>query len=105
MVLYGVALLPLAQHLHTAVPHALQPWYADDCAIVGTAPEIRRAMGLLEELGPAGGYFPEPAKSLLVAREAQLPELSRALQGLNFQYRMGAQYLGSFIGNPASCQA
>ena len=30
MVLYGLSLTPLAEAIRTAVPDAVQPWYADD---------------------------------------------------------------------------
>ena len=35
MVLYGLALVPLAEHLREEVPSVLQPWYADDMAMSG----------------------------------------------------------------------
>jgi hypothetical protein len=35
MVLYGITLTPLAEALRTAVPSLVQPWYADDSAMIG----------------------------------------------------------------------
>ena len=35
--LYGVALLPLATRMQEVIPHALQPWYADDAGAAGEA--------------------------------------------------------------------
>ena len=48
MVLYGLALLPLAEALRTAVPSVVQPWYADDAAMSGPAKGVAEAMELLE---------------------------------------------------------
>ena len=66
MVLYGLALIPLAEMLRCKVPGAVQPWYADDAAMAGKASEVSTLMGELTRLGPAFGYFPEPDKSILV---------------------------------------
>jgi hypothetical protein len=33
MILYGLALAPLAQEIREAVPDAMQAWYADDCGM------------------------------------------------------------------------
>ena len=37
MSLYGTALMPLAERMRDVIPHALQPWYADDAAVAGEA--------------------------------------------------------------------
>ena len=64
MILYGLALAPLAQEIREAVPDAMQTWYADDCGMAGETGPVAEGMRLLERLGPARGYFPEPAKSI-----------------------------------------
>ena len=66
MVIYGLAMMPLATYLKSAVPNALQTWYADDAAAGGKFDELRVYFKLLLKYGPARGYFPEPAKSILV---------------------------------------
>ena len=35
MMLYGIAILPLAEMLQKEIPDVLQPWYADDSAMLG----------------------------------------------------------------------
>jgi hypothetical protein len=55
MVLYGLALVPLAEKLRAAVPEALQPWYADDAAVAGRTGDIAKVMARLQEWGPARG--------------------------------------------------
>ena len=66
MILYGLSLTPLAESLRRSVPNAVQPWYADDGAIVGSVSTIAKAQRLLLQLGPRRGYFPEPDKSILI---------------------------------------
>jgi hypothetical protein len=38
MILYGLALVPLAKILREAVPEVLQPWYADNIVMVRIGP-------------------------------------------------------------------
>jgi hypothetical protein len=47
MLLYGVALTPLAWSLRDAVPGAAQPWYANDRAIGGQGSSIAKTVKLL----------------------------------------------------------
>ena len=61
--LYGLALAPLGKEIRDAVPRAMQAWYADDCAMAGKTGPVAEAMTLLERLGPARGYYPEPEKA------------------------------------------
>jgi hypothetical protein len=52
MVLYGLSLTPLAEAIRNAVPRTVQPWYADDAAMVGPIPSLATAQRLLLQLGP-----------------------------------------------------
>ena len=63
VILYGLALAPLGKEIRNAVPGAMQAWYADDCAMAGKTGPVAEAMTLLERLGPARGYYPEPEKA------------------------------------------
>ena len=103
MMLYGIALIPLARTLRQAVPSVIQPWYADDAAMAGPITGIATAMRLLEEQGPARGYFPEPAKSIIICRP-DVTEALAELQEFNFQRRDGSRYVGGFIGSPEAQQ-
>ena len=51
MALYGVALLPLAEMLRNEFPHVLQPWYADNAAMVGKARLVAACLKRLMVLG------------------------------------------------------
>ena len=103
-VLYGLALVPLAEQLREACPGTIQAWYADNCAFVGSVTGIARAMRLLNQLGPARGYFPEPEKSILVARGEDSARAKEILAEFNFQHKEGSRYIGGFIGDDASLQ-
>jgi hypothetical protein len=103
MVLYGLALTPLAEQLRRAVPSVAQPWYADDAAMAGPVRGIARAMRLLQQQGPARGYFPEPAKSIFVGHAATIDAAKTLLEDeFEFQYSVGSRYVGGFIGDQTS---
>ena len=105
MILYGIALLPLTESLQEDEPQVMQPWYADDAAMIGSVEGIARTMRLLEIRGPARGYYPEPAKSIFIPDKLEAAEeCKRILEDLNFQHRAGARYLGGFIGSPETQQ-
>jgi hypothetical protein len=102
MVLYGLALTPLAQTLRAAVPTVIQPWYADDAAMAGPVSGIAAAQRLLLELGPSRGYYPEPDKSILIAPLATPTPALAPLEAFNFRHSDGHRYLGGFVGSGAT---
>ena len=51
MILYRLALVPLAKTLQAAFPHVVQPWYTDDVAMHGRVSKIAGTMQLLLKLG------------------------------------------------------
>jgi hypothetical protein len=67
-------------------------------AMVGPCSGIAKAMGLLEELGPIRGYFPEPSKSILISKPAEQAPARRHMAGFAFKYVDGHRYMGGFIG-------
>ena len=99
MILYGLALVPLAERLKEAVPDVVQPWYADDAAMAGPASRIRTTMKLLMKWGPARGYFPEPAKSIVVVDDTQRERCQVLLREFDFRYTDGHRYVGGYIGS------
>jgi len=105
MVLYGLALLPLAESLREAEPTVLQPWYADDMAMQGPVSGIARVMRLLQVEGPPRGYFPEPAKSILVCDPSVRTAAEAALMEFNFSFADGFRYVGGFMGTEAAREA
>ena len=44
MILYGLALPPLAKEIREAVPGAMQAWYADDCVMTGEMGPVAESM-------------------------------------------------------------
>ncbi|KAI2498783.1 hypothetical protein MHU86_15686 [Fragilaria crotonensis] len=91
MVLYGLALSPLAETLRARVPTVAQPWYADDAAMAGPVDGIAEAQRLLLELGPrrdtsrAGQV--DPHRPL-----ATPPPALAALAEFNFRHEEGHRY-------------
>ena len=98
MVLYGLTLLPLTEALQEAEPTVLQPWYPDDTAAIGWVLRIARFMKMLKFLGPHRGYFPEPAKSIIICKPEHRKAVETALAEFNFRYEEGHHYVGGFIG-------
>ena len=47
---------------------------------------------------PARGYFPEPAKSILICSPADMAAAKAALSRFDFRYQEGAHYVDGFIG-------
>jgi hypothetical protein len=102
MVLYGLALVPLAATLRAAHPAVRQAWYADDSALKGRARDIAAAMTLLARLGPERGYFPEPAKSIYICAPEDRAAAAGLLEAFGFTYCDGHRYVGGFLGTDAA---
>ena len=98
MVLYGLALLPLSEYLRKEVPDVLQPWYADDCMLVGKASHIDKALGLIKERGEPRGYLAEPNKSLVACNPDAREAAKQQLKAWKLTYLDGFRYVGGFIG-------
>jgi hypothetical protein len=56
------------------------------------------AMHLLEVEGPARGYFPGPAKSILISKMDLSESPQAELSKFHFQCHLGHIYVGGFIG-------
>ena len=59
MILYGLGLMPLAEHLWQSDSSILQPWYADDFALQGPASHVAKLFRPLCRYGQSVGYFLE----------------------------------------------
>jgi hypothetical protein len=105
MILYGIALTPLAEGLRRDVPGCLQPWYADDAAASGKVSDVARVMELLMERGPHRGYFLEVSKSIVVCQATEREAVEEALSAFQFDYRDGTRYVGGFVGSDEARQA
>ena len=97
MVIYELTLLPLSQFLRERTPAVIQSFYADDLSFSGYASDIVLAMKLLLKHGPSRGYFPEPAKLIVVCNESDEILAKHALDEFQFIYKRGSQYIGGFI--------
>ena len=98
MVLYGIALTPLAERIKAATQGITQSWYADDAAIAGPASKVKAAFHLLQQWGPDRGYHPEPNKSIVVAPTHHHEQAKRHLHPFPFTYTDGHWYVGGFLG-------
>ena len=103
MVIYGLALLPLAEWIAKEVPDLVQPWYAYDAAMVGVASSINTPVLKLLEMGPAWGKFPKPDKSVVVCHPRAREAVLQHLEQFWFKLLDGHRYLGgiSALTEPA----
>ncbi len=78
----------------------LQPWYANDMAMMGASKRIARVFQLLMEKGPSVGYFPVPAKSYHICPKEEEAEARAAFEeaGLHVNFCRGQRYVGCFVG-------
>jgi hypothetical protein len=106
-ILYGLGLLPLAELLRRDTDPqqpsnstVLQPWYANDLAMMGAGKRIARVFQLLMEKGPSVGYFPEPAKLYHICPKEEEAEARGAFEeaGVSVNFCRGKRYVGGFVG-------
>jgi hypothetical protein len=98
MLLYGIPLGPFAETLRASFPEVLQAWNADDSVLQGKTSGIASCMAELKRLGPARGYYPEPAKSILICAPDVREAAERCLEAHGFNYTDGHRYVGGFLG-------
>ena len=101
--LYGITLLPLAKRLRNDFPAVMQPWYADNAAMIGKALGISGCFKLLMKIGLHFGYHPEPAKSFYICLLADELEAKEAFSSMNLPVKFcrGHRYVGGYIGSKA----
>ncbi len=106
-ILYGLGLLPLAEFLQRdsdaeqpSNSTVLQPWYADDLAMIDASKRIARVFQQLMEKGPSVGYFPEPAKLYHICPKEAEAEARAAFDeaGIEVNFCQGKRYVGGFVG-------
>ena len=73
--------------------------------MAGETGPVAEGMSLLERLGPARGYYPEPAKSIIICPPADMAAAKAVLSRFDFRYQEGARYVGGFIGTEDSKEA
>jgi hypothetical protein len=105
MFLYSIAIMPLIRKC-TRVGEWHQCWYADDSSAVARLRQLVEWLTLLMEEGPKFGYFPEPAKSILIVAPAMVEEARRIFTGrLKVKVVTGARFLGGFVGEESERSA
>ena len=97
MAMYAIGLAPLIRRLEA--PGAQQIWFADDSAAGSLLNTLRRWWDLLNEIGPAYGYYPNGCKTWLVVKHALLSKAQRIFGDLDVRISTeGRPYLGGAIG-------
>ena len=61
-------------------------------------------MRQLQTLGPARGYFPEPAKSIFLVNSNDSDRAKELLDEFNFKFLDGHRYIGGFVGSDQAKQ-
>ena len=96
MPMYGLATIPIIRKLDGICE---QIWYTDDSAAIGTVAQLHAWWTKLAEVGPAFGYFPNPAKTWLVTKQDHFNLVTDTFRrsGVNVTPE-GRPYLGAVIG-------
>ena len=108
MAFYAVSTVPIIDELQSSAhfeqqsdkPH--QAWFADDSSAAGTLTGIHRWWARLAEIGPRYGYFPNPAKCVLIVKDEVMKQRAEnmfASTGMIITTE-GQRHLGAVIGSP-----
>ena len=99
MAMYAIALTPLVTKAKSL---ARQVWFADDATGCDKAEILRKWYDLLIKEGPSYGYFPQPEKCILIAKEGKDQQLTDAFRDTQVKITtIGARHLGAVLGSPA----
>ena len=79
MAMFGLATVPLIRRI--ATQGATQAWFADDAGCGGHLLKLRRWWDLLCDVGPKFGYYPNAAKTFLVAKPEREDEARTVFSG------------------------
>ncbi|KAL7461531.1 hypothetical protein ACHAXS_001950 [Conticribra weissflogii] len=83
----------------------MQPWYADDLALLRRLAANTHCLKLLTKAGPFFGYYPNPGKSGMSAtRRMRTMRAAFDAAGIDIQFTCRQQYVGRFIGSDATRQ-
>ena len=110
MAMYALALAPLVNDLHGLCNHV---WYADDATGCGTFAQMRAWFDALLAKGPKYGYFPKPAKCILVVKPERAAKAQEMFKNTDVCVQtegskdsgvevtvQGTRHLGAAIGTP-----
>ena len=102
MAKYGIALKPLTDKLGEAVDSALckQVWYADDSSAAGRLTEMRKWWDKLCQAGPDYGYYPLPAKTILIVKPDEREQAEEVFRDTGVKITIeGERHMGAVIGS------
>jgi hypothetical protein len=68
----------------------------------GSFPDLQKFSLWLQEIGPAYGYFPEPLKSILIARAHNRTRAKSTFDDLDFKVQTGSCQVGGYIDSKAN---
>ena len=104
MAMYAIGIRPLINALDekTDSSKCQQVWYADDSSTAGHLCEIRKWWGILNQLGPKYGYYPNASKTILIVKNEELCMLANQIfDGTGIKITLtGERHLGAVIGSP-----
>ena len=102
MAMYGLGTKPLMDSLsHTLDDISKQVWYADDSTAAGRLESILDWWKKLCDIGPKYGYFPNPAKTVLILKGKECQPKANILfgpHGIKITTD-GERHLGAAIGS------
>ena len=115
MAMYAIALVPLVKHL---LPLCKQVWFADDATGCDEFATMRAWFDTLLELGPMYGYYPKPAKCILLAKPDRLALALKVFKGTGIDVQTegakdsgieiittGTRHLGAAVGTDSFKQS
>ena len=71
-----------------------QNWDADDSACMATLPSLYAWFNQLLSSGPAFGYLPQPAKTVLVVGPSYVNQATSMFSNLGIKVVSGSRFLG-----------
>ena len=94
MITHGLDILPLIRFIKMLVLAPHQPWYADDAAIMVLLALIVEYFNALTLHRLRFGFYLEPKRSIVVAKEGYEEAAAQFFAGLWFKIVTGTRYLG-----------
>ena len=101
MAIYAIAITPMLDMMLVVMQndHNKIVGFADDVTASGNLEALRRWWDTLMQIAPYYGYYPQPTKSCLIAKENKLEEAVQVFGGTNIQVSTeGKQHLGAVTG-------
>jgi hypothetical protein len=108
MAMYAISLVPLLKHL---LPLSKQVWFADDATGCDEFVRLRKWFDVLVEVGPLYGYYPKPAKCILLSKPGRVELARKVFSGTSVDVQVdgskdsgveiittGTRHLGAAVG-------